>query len=167
VGIHSRPNFAGLGPDIAIDDELTWLFNACAPPQLARYKFYLMSGFRDAEGRFVTWRDVDFRHSAVRVTAKPHWGFHPKNWEEREVPVPQKLITLLTKFRPANAGADDPVFPSSSGRPDGGMLEKLKAVAFRGRLNCGHCVTTHRLADGRVKANRCSDGPVLRPLVPS
>jgi integrase len=53
-----------------------------------RFKFYLMSGFRDAEGRFVTWRDVDFRHSAVRVTAKPHWGFHPKNWEEREVPVP-------------------------------------------------------------------------------
>jgi len=40
---------------------------------------------------------------AVRVTAKPHWGFHPKNWEEREVPVPQKLIVLLKAFRPANA----------------------------------------------------------------
>jgi hypothetical protein len=44
----------------------------------------------------------------VRVTAKPHWGFHPKNWEEREVPVPQKLISLLRTFRPANASPDDP-----------------------------------------------------------
>jgi len=42
----------------------------------------------------------------------------------------QKLITLLTKFRPVTAGPDDPLFPSSSGRPDGAMLEKLKAVAW-------------------------------------
>jgi integrase len=96
-----------------------------------RFKFYLMFGFRDAEGRFVTWRDVDFRNNAVRGTAKPHWGFHPKNWEEREVPVQQKLIGLLMKFKPASAVADAPLFPSSSGRPDGAMLEKLKAVVWR------------------------------------
>ena len=51
------------------------LFKACTPTEEVRFKFYLMSGFRDAEGRFVTWRDVDFKHMAVRVTAKPHWGF--------------------------------------------------------------------------------------------
>jgi integrase/recombinase XerD len=102
-----------------------------------------MSGFRDAEGRFVTWRDVDFKHMAVRVTAKPHWGFHPKNWEEREVPVPQKLIVMLQGFRPANAAPDDPLFPSATGRPDGAMLEKLKAVAYRAKLNCGHCAVAH------------------------
>jgi integrase/recombinase XerD len=69
------PSFVETVRPIYEDDELARLFNACAPPQLARYKFYLMSGFRDAEGRFVTWRDVDFRHSAVRVTAKPHGDF--------------------------------------------------------------------------------------------
>jgi integrase len=135
------------------------LFAACTPAEEARLKFYLMFGFRDAEGRFVTWRDVDFKHAAVRVTAKPHWGFHPKNWEEREVPVPLKLIALLQRFRPNEAGPDDPVFPSSSGRPDGAMLEKLKSVARRGRLNCGHCITSHKLEDGTVKVNRCADGP--------
>jgi integrase len=118
-----------------------------------------MSGFRDAEGRFVTWRDVDFKHMAVRVTAKPHWGFHPKNWEEREVPVPQKLITMLQKFRPANTSPDDPLFPSTTGRPDGAMLEKLKAVAHRGKLNCGHCAVPHKLDDGAVRINRCVEGP--------
>ena len=82
-----------------------------------RFKFYLMSGFRDAEGRFVTWRDVDFKHMAVRVTAKPHWGFHPKNWEEREVPVPQKLIALLQNSVPHNATPDDPSFPAPPAVP--------------------------------------------------
>lgn len=39
------------------------------------------------------------------------------------------------------------------------MLEKLKAVGYRAKLNCGHCVVKHKLEDGTVKINRCSDGP--------
>ena len=152
------PKFVETVRPIYEDAELTKLFEACTPAEEARFKFYLMTGFRDAEGRFVTWRDVDFKHMAVRVTAKPHWGFHPKNWEEREVPVPEKLIQLLQKFRPATAGPDDPVFSSATGRPDGAMLEKLKAVAHRAKLNCGHCVVTHKLENGTVTVNRCAKG---------
>src|ERR1017187_7656537 len=152
------PSFVETVRPIYEDSELTKLFKACTATEEARFKFYLMSGFRDAEGRFVTWRDVDFKHMAVRVTAKPHWGFQPKNWEEREVPVPQKLVTMLQKFRPANATPDDPLFPSATGRPDGAMLEKLKAVAYRGKLNCGHCAVSHKLEDGTVKINRCAEG---------
>jgi integrase/recombinase XerD len=153
------PSFVETVRPIYEDSELTNLFKACTATEEARFKFYLMSGFRDAEGRFVTWRDVDFKHTAVRVTAKPHWGFHPKNWEEREVPVPLKLIALLQRFRPTTSGPDDPVFPSSSGRPDGAMLEKLKSVVWRGKLNCGHCAVAHKLEGGTVKVNRCADGP--------
>ena len=153
------PSFVETVRPIYEDFELAKLFRACTPTEEIRYKFYLMSGFRDAEGRFVTWRDVDFRHMAVRVTAKPQWGFHPKNWEEREVPVPQKLIAMLQSFRTSNASPDDPLFPSTTGRPDGAMLEKLKGIAWRGKMNCGHCATKHRLEDGTMKINRCSDGP--------
>jgi integrase/recombinase XerD len=153
------PSFVETVRPIYEDAELAALFKACTPSEELRFKFYLMTGFRDAEGRFATWRDVDFKHMAVRVTAKMHWGFHPKNWEEREVPVPEKLIEMLQKFRPATANQDDPIFPSNTGRPDGAMLEKLKAVAYRGKLNCGHCISTHKLEDGTVRANRCSDGP--------
>src|SRR6202158_3474682 len=145
------PSFVETVRPIYENAEIEKLFSHCPPAEEMRFKFYLMSGFRDAEGRFVTWRDVDFRHSAVRVTAKPHWGFHPKNWEEREVPVPQKLINLLTKFSPAAAGPDDPLFPSSSGWPDGAMLEKLKAVAWRGKLNCSHCDNTHNRKGATAK----------------
>jgi integrase/recombinase XerD len=153
------PSFVETVRPIYENAELEKLFKACAAHEEMRFKFYLMSGFRDAEGRFVTWRDIDFKHMAVRVTAKPHWGFQPKNWEEREVPVPQKLIAMLQKFRPADAGPDDPLFPSSSGRPDGAMLEKLKGIAWRGKLNCGHCATRQKLKDGSFRINRCSEGP--------
>jgi integrase len=153
------PSFVETVRPIYENAELEKLFKACTPQEEMRFKFYLMSGFRDAEGRFTTWRDVDFKHMAVRVTAKPHWGFHPKNWEEREVPVPQKLITMLQKFRPANATPDDPLFPSATGRPDGAMLEKLKGVAWRGKLNCGHCAVPQELKDGSTRINRCGEGP--------
>jgi integrase/recombinase XerD len=152
------PKFVETVRPIYEDAELAKLFDACTPTEEARFKFYLMSGFRDAEGRFVTWRDVDFKHMAVRVTAKPNWGFRPKNWEEREVPVPEKLIEMLQDFRPKNATPDDPLFPSATGRPDGAMLEKLKAVAYRGKLNCKHCVVSHKLENGDVKINRCAGG---------
>ena len=153
------PSFVETVRPIYDDSELERLFNSCTREEETRFKFYLLSGFRDAEGRFATWRDVDFRHLAIRVTAKPQWGFHPKNWEEREVPVPQKLIALLRKFRPEDASPDQPLFPSTTGRPDGAMLEKLKAAAYRAKLNCGHCVVKHKLEDGTVKINRCADGP--------
>jgi integrase/recombinase XerD len=67
-------------------------------------------------------------------------------------------VTMLQKFRPANATPDDPLFPSATGRPDGAMLEKLKAVAYRGKLNCGHCAVSHKLENGTVKINRCAEG---------
>jgi hypothetical protein len=67
------PSFVQTVHPIYEDGELAKLFKACTLSKEIRFKFYLMSGFRDAEGRFTTWRDVDFRHTAVRVTAKPHW----------------------------------------------------------------------------------------------
>lgn len=72
------PSFVETVRPIYEDRELTELFRVAALAEEVRFKFYLMSGFRDAEGRFTTWRDVDFKHMAIRVTAKPHWGIPPQ-----------------------------------------------------------------------------------------
>ena len=61
--------------------------------------------------------------------------------------------------KPADTKQDDPVFSSATGRPDGAMLEKLKQVAHRAKLNCGYCAVKHNLENGTVKINRCSGGP--------
>ena len=62
-------------------------------------KFLLGSGFRDQESQHVTFRDIDFLNCLGRVTAKPRWGFQPKNHEERAVPVPTPLIEQLLALK--------------------------------------------------------------------
>lgn len=145
------PNYVETVRPIYEEDELRRLFAGCDRHQETLFKFFLLTGFRESEVRAVSWRDVDFKHQAVRVTAKPRWRFHPKNYEEREVPVPQVLLDLLKQNRPAAAGPDDPVFPSKTGGPDGELIAKLKAVAYKAKLNCRQCVTEH--------GNRCAQGP--------
>ena len=115
-------------------------------------KFMLGSGFRDREAQHVTWRDVDFHNSVVRVTAKPIWQFKPKNWEEGSVPLPSGLIEQLQRFKERRNGLPAQlVFPNSRGKPDSENDMIVKWVAERAKLNCGQCITKH--------GNKCSQGP--------
>jgi hypothetical protein len=115
----------------------------------------LASGFRDREVRHVAWRDMDFRNSLVRVTAKPLWGFGPKNWEERAVPLPTALVEQLQRLRERRNGLPSQlVFPNSKGNPDSENDMIVKRVAERAELNCGQCVTKH--------GNKCAQGPHCR-----
>ena len=75
-------------------EELEAMFKAAREDEATLLKFLVASGLRDQEIRYLTWRDIDFRHSVVRVTAKPIWGYSPKNWEERAVPVTVKTTAL-------------------------------------------------------------------------
>jgi len=114
-------------------------------------KFMVGSGFRDREAQHVTWRDIDFHNSVVRVTAKPIWGFKPKNWEERCVPLPMALIQQLRAVKERrNAMPAQLVFPNTKGRPNTETDMIVKRVAERAKLNCGQCITKH--------GNRCSQG---------
>lgn len=109
-------------------------------------------GFRDREAQHVTWRDIDFHNSVVRVTTKPIWGFRPKNWEERSVPLPTALIQQLQTVKERrNALPAQLVFPNSKGNPNTETDMIVKRVAERAKLNCGQCITKH--------GNRCSKGP--------
>jgi integrase len=110
------------------------------------------SGFRDREAQHVTWRDIDFHNSVVRVTTKPIWQFRPKNWEERSVPLPTSLIQQLQLLKERRQGTPAQlVFPNSKGKPDTENDMIVKSVAERAKLNCGQCITKH--------GNKCSEGP--------
>ena len=90
-------------------------------------KFCLSSGFRDREIRYVTWRDVDFRNSVVRVTAKPIWRFKPKNYEERAVPLPAAMIEQLQELKARrNATPAELIFPNTKGKPNSLHIEVVK-----------------------------------------
>lgn len=76
-------------------EELEGMLRVATGSESIFLKFLLSSGFRDREARYVLWLDIDFRNGVVRVTAKPRWKFRPKNYEERVVPLPTKLMEQL------------------------------------------------------------------------
>jgi integrase/recombinase XerD len=133
-------------------EEIQSMFQYAKEDEAIFLKFMLSSGFRDQEGQHVCWRDLDFRHSQVRVTAKALWDFRPKNWEERVVPLPSALIDQLLQIKERrNALPAQLLFPNKRGNPNSENDTIVKRVAHRAKLNCGQCITKH--------GNRCAEGP--------
>lgn len=134
-------------------EDLQALFKACDPDEKVLYMFFLLTGERDKEVRHTSWDDIDFTRKCVRVTAKKHLGFKPKDKEEREIPVPSLLLAALKDYKARQAGSNPHhlAFPTANGRPDRKFENKLKKIACRSNLNCGHCESRH--------GNKCSEGP--------
>lgn len=86
----------------------------------------------------MTWNDVDLAQKIVRVTAKTHWDWKPKDCEERSVPIPEWLAKKLPRLK--SESTSFLLFPNQLGRHEGHFLAKLKSLALRAGLNCGHCI---------------------------
>ncbi len=137
------------------DDELKKLFAAMVQTEvvngkeyagqgfgeLVRYKFFLATGARDKEVTFAAWTDIDFDKKTYHVRRKEDVFFTPKSHESRSVPLPDALVMLL-RARQKNPPHDRWIFVNEEGRPDNHFLRKLKRIAKRAGLNCGHCKTT-------------------------
>jgi len=131
------PKYVTQEPESYEDDELEQFFAACDPEEKVFFEFYLMTGFRKKEVTFSTWPDVDLKSGVVRVTAKPEHGFKPKDWEEREVPIPDRLVRSLKTWG-KNRNGSEFVFPTRNGTPKKHrtqLLELCKAVAERAGLD--------------------------------
>ena len=98
-----------------------------------------MTGFRDAEVQHVTRADLDLKEQVVRVTEKPQWGFIPKNWEQREVPIPDRLVASLRSYLARQRVKSPLLFPTAGGLPNYHFLDLCKKIALRAELNCGNC----------------------------
>jgi integrase len=123
------------------DDDIEKLFAVMNPEELIRYKFFLGTGCRDREVTFASWQDIDWSKSTYHVRRKDEVGFTPKSHESRTVPLPRSLLELL-KARQKKAQDGRWIFVNDAGRPDNHFLRKLKALAKKAGLNCGHCETT-------------------------
>ena len=130
------PKFVQQEPESYEPEQLEKFFTACDEEESAFFQFHLMTGFRKKEVAYTAWSDVDLKSGVVRVTAKPEYGFRPKDWEEREVPIPDKLVATLKKWAKKTPGRF--VFPTRNGTPRTHrtqLLELCKAVAERAKLN--------------------------------
>jgi hypothetical protein len=84
------------------------------------------------------------------------WGFHLKNRQERSSRSADAR-SHAAETRSAKASQDEPFFPSATGRPDGAMLQKLKALAPISLA--AFAPPRNKLDDSIVRINRCASGP--------
>lgn len=114
-------------------DELKALLKAATPDEKLLFQFFLSTGAREQEVMYAEWDDIDFVDKLFLVRAKDGWT--PKDYEEREIPLPDFLLTALKKRMLATKGKL--IFPTTvdgQERPDGHMLRKLKYLAERAEL---------------------------------
>ncbi len=107
--------------------ELDKLLAACDDTERAIFAALLLTGMRKDELAHLAWDDVNVKRGTLRVTAKE--GFAPKDYEEREIPLPPDLVEILGKLPRSSTW----VFPSRNGNRFGrnDMLRRLKDVAVR------------------------------------
>ena len=134
-----RPRYVEAEPEVYSRDEVDAFLAGCNLFDRTLFEFFWMTGFREQEVQSVTWKDVDFKEQVARVTAKPKLGFVPKTYEEREVPIPDRLVEALRRHRESVGRSSQLLFPNRSGGVERKFLRTCKIIAFRAGLNCGNC----------------------------
>jgi len=55
----------------------------------------LYTGLRRSEFVYLEWKDIDFGNGLILVQSKPEFGFHPKSYKPRSIPMCKELAALL------------------------------------------------------------------------
>jgi integrase/recombinase XerD len=133
------PRYVEAEPEAYSIEELERFLAACNPLERIIFEFFWMTGFRDQEVQHVMRADLDLKEQVVRVREKPQWGFIPKDWEQREVPIPDRLVASLKSFLSRQESIGPLLFPTAGGLPNYHYLRLCKKIAWRAKLNCGNC----------------------------
>jgi integrase/recombinase XerD len=114
-------------------EELRSLFAVCDPEDRLVFEFFLGSGCRDQEVAHACWEDINFESMTYMVREHLEIGFRPKDREEREVPLPDALVTSLQQRRRIQPDAKL-IFPNKHGRPEGHFLRRLQTIVTNAGL---------------------------------
>jgi integrase len=134
VGKNDWPRFVEEEPEVYEKEELDALFKACNAEERLWFEFFLMTGMREQEVMHCSWEDVNLSGATVTVRYKPEYGFSPKNYKEREVPIPAKLVKHLNVWKAKSDQNCGLVFPTAGCKPKLDFLDCLKSCAERAKL---------------------------------
>jgi len=135
VGKNDWPRFVEEEPEVYEKEELDTLFKACDPEERLWFEFFLMTGMREQEVMHCSWDDVNLARAIVTVRYKPEYGFSPKNYKEREVPIPAQLVKHLKAWRAKSDKTCGLIFPTAGCKPKLDFLDCLKSCAERAQLD--------------------------------
>jgi integrase len=134
VGKNDWPRYVEEEPEVYEREELDTLFAVCDQQERLWFEFFLMTGMREQEVMHCSWDDINTSRGTVTVRYKPEYGFSPKNYREREIPIPTKLGKELKAQKAKSDKTCGLVFPTSGCNPKQNFLDDLKACAERAKL---------------------------------
>jgi integrase/recombinase XerD len=129
------PRFVEEEPEVYEREELDKLFKVCNAEERLWYEFFLMTGMREQEVMHSAWPDINLTRSTVTVRYKPEYGFSPKNYREREIPIPAKLVKRLKSWKKKSDKTCGLVFPTAGCKPKLDFLDCLKSCAERAKMD--------------------------------
>ena len=77
------------------NDQIEGVLGNLRPWSRTVAEFFLLTGLRLSEGRFLEWEDLDLDAGTLWVRNKPGLGFIPKAGKDRTVPLPAELVEQL------------------------------------------------------------------------
>ncbi len=118
-------------------------------------QFFLFTGFRDEEVAYCEWSDINFRAGTVNVHDKPHWGWKPKDKEQRQfdIPLPPDFVERMHQRRERQKGCEL-IFPNTNCRPDVHLILRVKRVARRAGIEERITLHQFRRTFGTTMARR-------------
>jgi len=134
VGRADTPRYTEAEPETYTQAELDTLFANCKDEYGVLFLFYLRTGFRMQEVMYLEYHDLDFKHRSVRVKAKPEYGFIPKRWHERSIPL-EKGLALALEARCSPAKRKGLVFPTRNGKANGKHRLAVTRLAKRAGMD--------------------------------
>jgi len=105
-------------------------------------KILLNTGLRRAELVYLQWEDIDFQNKLVKVQSKPEYGFHPKSYKPRSIPMNSEVEKILMDLPQAGKY----VFDNGKNQPihaENWFLRKFKKITKRAGIK-GACIHTLR-----------------------
>jgi len=135
VGKNDWPKFVEEEPEVYEKEDLEKLFAACSEEERLLFQFYQQTGMREQDVIYTSWPDVNFTRRTVTVRWKPQYGWTPKNFKEREVPIPSALAEALKEAKKKASKGCELVFHTAGCLPKFDALHILKAAAKRAGLD--------------------------------
>jgi integrase len=128
-------------PDKYSAETIKALLKAANKNERLIIEFFLYSGCRDEEAAHAEWGDINTRTNKFTIRAKPHFGWTPKDSEERAVRLPADFINRLLKLRNTRNNCSL-IFPNGNCRPDTHLIRYPRRAAERAGIT--ERITLHK-----------------------
>ena len=122
------------------EDEVAAMLQVADSTEEALTRFLVGTGFRIGEAAVAEWIDINWKDKSISVRFKPKFGFRPKDYEERSIPVSDTLLACLKKYQ-RNAPDEALIFPSPESRMVDKHLDRIINMLIDKANKAGYSVT--------------------------